>query len=104
MLIARIMTSAAAVLALSVVSVAPAGAGLVSPPKYRDAFDDDICGIAAHVVISADNPIVETGRLTAAGEPASVDTGHLACSSPTSRTVTGWRTTSRGRPESSRTS
>jgi len=77
MLIARIMTSAAAVLALSVVSVAPAGAGLVNPPKYRDAFDDDICGIAAHVVISADNPIVDTGRLTASGEPASVDTGHL---------------------------
>jgi hypothetical protein len=62
---------------LGVVVAAPAQAGLVRAPVFRESFDDDICGIAAHVEIRAANPIVETGRYTEAGDAVSVDTGHL---------------------------
>jgi hypothetical protein len=73
----HVVPSVAAFVVLGIAGAAPAQATLVRPPKYRDAFDDNVCGIEAHVVIRADNPVIETGRLNAIGEPVTVDTGHL---------------------------
>ena len=55
----------------------PAGATLVNGPGYHEAFDDQVCGIAAHVTVDANNPVVLTGKTLANGDQASVDTGHL---------------------------
>jgi hypothetical protein len=74
---ARLLTCAAIAAVLSLAGSTPASATIVNPPKYRDAFGDTVCGISAHVVIVADNPIIETGRRTATDEPVSIDTGHL---------------------------
>lgn len=73
----RLLTTVTLSAVVSLAGAAPAFATLVNPPKYRDAFDDSVCGISAHVVIKADNPIIETGRLAADGTPLSVDSGHL---------------------------
>lgn len=52
-------------------------AGLIHPPRFTDSFDDDVCGVAVHVDVVADNPLVATGRVTETGDPVTVDTGHL---------------------------
>jgi len=74
---ARLLTAALTAAAVSLIVSAPATAGQVQSPKYRDAFEDNVCGIDAHVVVQADNPIIETGRIMANGEPSSLDSGHV---------------------------
>jgi hypothetical protein len=73
----RLVTATLVASGLSLLGAAPAQAGQVNRPVFREAFDDVACDIAVHVDVFAANPIVETGRLTDAGYPDSVDTGHL---------------------------
>lgn len=74
---ARLLTAVMVSIGISLIGAAPAQATLVNPPKYRNSFNDTVCGIDSHVDIKADNPIILTGRSTASGEPQSIDTGHL---------------------------
>jgi hypothetical protein len=62
---ARLLTCSAVAAVVALTGSTPALATIVNPPKYREAFDDTVCGIPAHVVIVADNPIIETGLRTA---------------------------------------
>lgn len=73
----RIVAAAVLMSAVALTGTAPASATLISPPKYRDAFDDTVCGISSHVVIRASNPVVETGHLAEDGDPLTINTGHL---------------------------
>src|SRR5262245_35450929 len=75
---ARNLLTAVALSALvSLVGATPAMAEQISPPKYRDAWDDTVCGIDVHVVVDASNPIIETGHVNANGFSPTIDAGHV---------------------------
>ena len=75
--IIRHLTSTVAVVSLSTLFAAPASATMVNHPGYHEEFEDDICGIAAHVEITADDPVIETGHISESGYPDSVASGHV---------------------------
>ncbi len=52
----KLLTAGAAAVVVSLIGTASAGAGEVNPPKYRESFNDTVCGIDARVDIKADNP------------------------------------------------